>query len=37
MYRFSNGRRNIIIVGNGFDLSVGFNTSYGDFNELLLL
>ena len=25
------GEETLLIVGNGFDLSIGFKTSYGDF------
>lgn len=27
------GEETLLIVGNGFDLSMGFNTSYGDFMQ----
>lgn len=27
------GEETLLIVGNGFDLSMGFKTSYGDFMQ----
>ena len=27
----THGEETLLIVGNGFDLSMGFKTSYGDF------